>query len=258
MSGAQAGRSRGRRWWKPVAWGLGILAVLIAAFFIADGILRANAQSAVRQEIIRQLPPDVTAPDLSVRIGGFSVIGQYLAGSFDHVELKASHVTAAGVPLAVEVVAQGVPPDLSKPVEHITGTITLTQHAADSLVSIPGISDTRFAFGNASATVTGVAHLLGLPVTITADVQPSLAPGGYLELTPSNVTVSAADASVNLTGVAQAVIGGKSYPVCTAALLPEGVEVTDLVLNDGTAQITLGADNLVLDEASLQKKGSCS
>lgn len=251
-------RRRRMPWLKPVAWGVGVLVVLIVAFFVADAILRATAQNSVRDEITKQLPPGVTVSDLNVRIGGFSVIGQYLAGSFERVELSSPHVTASGTPLAVDVVAEGVSPDLSKPVEHIAGTITITQHAADSLVSIPGISDTRFEFGDSSATVSGVAHLLGLPVTITADVQPSLASGGYLELTPSNVTVTAANASVNLTGIAQAVIGGKSYPVCTAALLPDGVAVTDITLAKGTARVALGADDLVLDQASLQKKGSCA
>src|SRR5665213_2507164 len=52
---------------------------LVALFFIADGIVRAYAEGRVASEIEKSLPENVSG-DVSVHIGGLSVIQQYLSG----------------------------------------------------------------------------------------------------------------------------------------------------------------------------------
>lgn len=263
MSSTADGRERSSPrarpgWFAPVAWGVGILVALVVLFFVADAIVRTVAQNAVRDQIQQQLPADVTAKDLNVTIGGLSVIGQYLAGSFERVELDAPHVTANGIKARAKIVAYGIPTDLARPVERIQGTVTVAEGQVDSLVSIPGITDPHFRFTNKNVSVSGVAHLLGVPVKISADVHPSLAGGGFLSLAPSNVTVGAADANVDLTQVAQALIGGKSYAVCVAQYLPKGVRITDIGIGNGTATVSVGGAGIVLDEATLNSKGHCA
>ena len=55
------------------------IVVLVVLFFVADGVVRAYAENRVAAEIEKNLPDDVKG-DVSVHIGGASVIQQYLSG----------------------------------------------------------------------------------------------------------------------------------------------------------------------------------
>ena len=244
------------RWAKPVLISVGIVVVLVIAFFVADAALRSYAQGRIAEEIKSELPDGFTANDLTVDIGGFSVIGQYLAGSFDTVTLDADSVRMNGVPAAASIVAHGVPTDFSKPVASIKGAMILDQDAANRLVKIPGATS-KVTFGNGTVGYSGGATVFGLPLTYKAVVAPK-ADGGTILLAPKSVKITGGPADLDLSGIVSQVLGDKPFPLCVAQYLPQGVKVTDISIEKGSANATVSAKNIVLDQKTFANRGSCS
>ncbi|HEY9324753.1 MAG TPA: LmeA family phospholipid-binding protein, partial [Agromyces sp.] len=69
-----------------------VLAVVVALVVVADIVARGIAEQRVAEEVEANLPDGVDG-DVSVTIGGFSVIAQYLSGTMQHVELDAPELT---------------------------------------------------------------------------------------------------------------------------------------------------------------------
>lgn len=255
MTEPNATRAR-RRWLKPMIIVVGVVVVLVIAFFVADAALRAYAQGRIAQEIKSELPNGFTANDLTVDIGGFSVIGQYLAGSFDTVTLDADSVKMNGVPAKASIVAHGVPLDFSKPVAAIKGSMVLDQDAANRLVKIPGATST-VTFGNGTVGYSGGTTLFGLSLTYKAVVAPK-ADGTTIQLEPKSVKLTGGPANLDLSGIVSQVLGDKPFPLCVAQYLPKGVTVTDISITQGSANATVSAKNIVLDQKTFENRGSCS
>lgn len=252
---ASAG-SRRPRWLKPVVWVVGIVLALVVLFFIADAILRSYAEGQVAKQIKSELPTGITANDLSVDIGGFSVIGQYLGGSFQQVTLTADKVKVNGVPAEAKVVAEGIPTDFSKPVDHVHGAFVIDQEAANRLISIPNSTST-ITFGAGTLGYSGKSELFGLPIQFHATVVPK-ANGKTVELTPKSVKVTGASTGLDLSGIVSNLLGNKPIPLCVAQYLPKGVSVTDVTVKKGEASAAVSASDIVLDGNTFSTHGSCS
>lgn len=237
-----------------VLWTVTAVLVAVGLFFVTDAVLRQVAQNIVSDQIQKELPSDVTTKDLSVKIDGFSVIAQLIAGRFDQVELSSDDVRVQGNPLTAEIVAQGVPIDTSKPVRHIEGTMKIGQDAVNDLVSLPdGMTVTlnRDAVG-----LKGTGQILGIDVGYTASVAPTLQNTDTVVLTPLSVKVTAGGGAFDVTRFAKDLVPS-SIPICVAEYLPKGVEVQDLSVHRRSATVSVSADDLVLDADALQKRGSC-
>lgn len=252
----EAPRRATRRWLKPAIIASGIIVLLVAAFFVADAGLRAYAQGRIADEIKGELPNGFTANDLNVDIGGFSVIGQYLAGSFDTVSLDADDVRMNGVPARASIIAHGVPLDFSKPVASIKGSMVLDQDAANKLVKIPGATS-KITFGDGTVGYSGSTTLFGLALTYTAVVEPK-ADGTTIQLAPRSVKLTGGPAGLDLSGIVSQVLGDKPFPLCVAQFLPKGVTVADVTIEKGSANATVAAKNIVLDQKTFENLGSCS
>jgi hypothetical protein len=252
----EAPRRATRRWLEPASIAGAIIVLLVAAFFVADAGLRAYAQGRIADEIKGELPNGFTANDLNVDIGGFSVIGQYLAGSFDTVSLDADDVRMNGVPARASIIAHGVPLDFSKPVASIKGSMVLDQDAANKLVKIPGATS-KITFGDGTVGYSGSTTLFGLALTYTAVVEPK-ADGTTIQLAPRSVKLTGGPAGLDLSGIVSQVLGDKPFPLCVAQYLPKGVTVADISIEKGKANATVSAKNIVLDQKTFENRGSCS
>jgi hypothetical protein len=252
---APAPDQKKRHWIKRVIVAGGIVVLLVIAFFVADAALRAYAENRVADEIKGELPTGFIANDLTVDVGGFSIIGQYLAGSFDTVRLDA-HVTMNGVPASASIVAHEVPVDFTQPVGSITGSMVLDQDAANRLVKIPGATS-KITFGDGTVGYSGAATLFGLPLTYTAVVVPT-ADGTTILLAPKSVKLTGGPAGLDLSGIVSQVLGDKPFPLCVAQFLPKGVTVTDISIHKGSANATVSARDIVLDQKTFENLGSCS
>ncbi|WP_157008500.1 DUF2993 domain-containing protein [Agromyces laixinhei] len=249
-------RSRGRlgratRIWIVVGV---VLAAIVALVVVADVIGRGIAEQRVAQNIEANLPEGVEG-DVDVRIGGFSVIAQYLSGTMQHVELSAPQLSVDGAPLAVEVVADGLPVDTSSPVRRLSATITADEESVNRLVTVAGV-ETGLTLGDGIVGYEGSVELLGLPLTYQVTATPTAA-GDSVLLEPSGVEVTAGGASLDVSGLLDRLVGGTPIELCVADRLPAGVLLESVSVTPGTAVVELHGDGLVLDSASLQQRGTC-
>ncbi|WP_158863160.1 LmeA family phospholipid-binding protein [Leifsonia sp. AG29] len=242
-------------WLRVLLWVVIPVAVLVVLFVVADAAVRAYAEKQVSAEIEKNLPQDVSGP-VSTHIGGVSVIQQYLAGSFDRVELDAPHLTVKGAPLSASVVATGVPADFSKPIAKARGTLEVSQDSLNKLVQIPGATG-DITLGAGTVGYDGKIDLLGLPVgyTVTAKAR---AAGEQVLLEPQKASLKTGTGDVNLTRLLQALTSQGPFPVCAAQYLPDGVTVNDIHISQGHATVVFGASDFVLNDRFLGSKGSCS
>lgn len=243
------------RWLRPLLWTVGSLVVVLVLLVVADVVTRTVAEQRVAAEIEKNLPSSVKA-DVQVHIGGFSVLAQFVGGSFESVDIDAPHATVDGAPLSASVHATGVPADFSKPIQSATGTLSISQASLNKLVTIPGAKG-DITLGDGVIGYDGTIDLLGLPVdyTVTATAE---AAGDTVLLTPGKATVSAGSGNVNITKLLQSLTANGPFPVCAAQYLPEGVKVTDITVTPGHATVTLSASDFVMNEEFLHSKGSCS
>ena len=255
-SAAGGAPKRGRpRWLKPVLWTVGSIVVVLVLLVVADVVTRAVAEQRAAAEIEKNLPSSVKA-DVHVHIGGFSVLAQFVQGTFESVDIDAPTATVNGAPLSASVHATGVPADFSKPIQSATGVLSISQASLNKLVTIPGAKG-DITLGAGHIGYDGTIDLLGLPVdyTVTATAE---AAGDTVLLTPGKATVSAGSGDVNVTRLLQALTANGPFPVCAAQYLPDGVKVSDITLTPGHATVTLSASNFVMNEEFLHSKGSCS
>ncbi len=239
--------------WAMIWIAISIIA-LVVLYFVADGLVRAYAESRVKAEIEQNFP-DFVQGDVTVQIGGTSVIAQYLSGSFEQVTLDAPKLTVEGIPLSASVVAQGVPVDLTKPVSDIAGTITISQSSINSLLRLPGATG-DLTLGDGTIKYDGTTKVLGLSIGYTVTVEPTAA-GESILLQPTKAEVKAGGGNLDLSKLLGAVVS-KPLSVCVAQYLPAGVEVDDVTVVPGEATIHLTAHDIVLSQDTLATKGSCS
>ncbi|WP_431247015.1 LmeA family phospholipid-binding protein [Leifsonia xyli] len=249
------GKRRRPVWLRLLLW-IGIpLVVIVVLLVVADLAARAYAEQRVSAEIEKKLPADIHG-QVHTHIGGFSVLQQYLSGTFERVELDAPKVTVKGAPLSARLVATGVPANFSKPIADATGTVSISQESLNKLVQIPGATG-DITLGAGTIGYDGKIDLLGLPVGYTVTATPQAA-GKQVLLTADKATLKTDAGNVNLNRLLQALTSQGPFPVCAAQYLPEGVEVADIAVTPGRATVKLTASDFVLDSTFLNSKGSCS
>jgi hypothetical protein len=231
-----------------------IFGVLVALVVIADIVVRNIAEQRVAEQLEQNLPEGVEG-DVHVKLGGFSVIAQYLAGSMEQVELSAPELTVNGVPISVHVEAQDVPPGLDAPVGRATATIEASEAAVNSLIEVPGVQG-DVVLGDGAVAYSDTVRFLGLPIEYTVTARPTAA-GDTVLLEPTGVEVGAGGGAIDVSGLVDRLMGDDPIPVCVAEYLPEGVEVQQITVEPGSATVTLGATGISLDEQSLATRGSC-
>ncbi len=230
---------------------------LVGAYFIVDPILRSYYENQVKQEITGNLPEGVTG-DVEVTIGGASMIGQYLVGSFERVDLRAPALVVDSVPAFVHIVATDVPVDTSRPVGAVKGTIDLTQQALNDIFDLAGnAGDAELVLRAGEVGYTGTITLFGIRIDYLASATPT-AEGDRLVLTPQGAEVTTGIGTLDVSGIVQRIVAERPITICVAQYLPDGVELTGVNVTPDRARITLESSTLMLTQESLTTLGSCS
>ncbi|GAA1748699.1 LmeA family phospholipid-binding protein [Agromyces humatus] len=249
-------RRRAARAWIIVASIVVGVAVLLV---IADVVVRGIAEQRVAEQIEAELPPGVEG-EVDVTIGGFSVLAQYLTGTIDHVELSAPELLVEGAPLDVDVTLQGVPVDFASPIAQADATVVADEATVNRLIEVAGIEGGLTLGDGAVGYERSIeVEVLSIPIPITVEVTATpVAAGDTVVLESIGVDVSAAGGSVDLSGLAERIIGDDPIEICVAERLPEGVEVTAIDVTEGSVRVDAQATGLRLDEESLADTGTCA
>ncbi len=245
-------RGRAARIWITV---VAIVVALVALVVVADVIVRNIAEARFAEEIEANLPDGVEG-DVGVTIGGLSVIAQYLSGTMQHVELSAPELVVEGVPIAVDVVGEGVPVDLALPVEHLTATIEADAAAVNRLIDVQGIEG-ELAFGDGTVGYTDSVRFLGFPIEFTVTARADR--GGRHRAARTRRRRRRGRRRLDRrVGHRRPAPRRRPDPgVRRRAPARAGVEVQQLTVEPTGATVALEADGLRLDEASLATLGSC-
>ena len=245
----------GRRRWLRVLLRVGIpVLAVVLLLVVADTVTRSIVEQRVAGEIEKSLPNTVKA-DVTVHLGGFSVLQQLAAGRFESVELDAPTAKVNGAVLSATVHATG-PVDFAKPIHSATGTLDISEDSLNRLVSVPGATG-GLTLGDGVIGYDGRIDLLGLPVDYRVSAKPKAA-GTTVLLQPDKANISTGTGDVNISRLLQSLTASGPFPVCAAQYLPDGVDVTGIRVKPGRASVTLTARDFVLNDAFLGSKGSCS
>jgi hypothetical protein len=237
-----------------VAWIIGVLIVLlVAAFIIVDSGLRSTAETIAASAVKQALPDGVISGPVSVHIGGPSVIFQYIAGSFDDVEVDVHTLTVAGISAPARITAHGVPTSLGGKVNTLTVALDLNAAALTPVMAGHG---TVTALGDGTLTVTKDAVVTGVPVTAQTVEKPAVA-SGALTLTTTDVQITTAPDGADTAALAQAVRGTAPATVCVADKLPAALPLTGIAVKSGTATLTLTGTNVAISGALFTGEGTC-
>jgi hypothetical protein len=237
---------------------VGVLAVLLVAFFLVDSGVRAFAEDRAETEISDRMPASVSG-DVDVSIGGTSVIAQFIAGSFDQIELTAPELTIDGVPASVHVAAHDVSTNTAKAIGSLTATLDFEQDALNQLVQASGTApaDAVLVLGDGTVEYTASTKLFEFNVGYSATAT-AIAAGDTLSFTPTEVTVMSGVGDIDATPLVNLILQQAPIRVCVGSYLPEGVEVTGVDISPDRARVTLDSNSLRLTAKSLTTLGSCT
>ncbi|MDJ0349482.1 DUF2993 domain-containing protein [Cryobacterium sp. PH29-G1] len=238
---------------------VGSLAVLlVVAYFLIDSAVRAIAEDRAETEISDRMPASVTG-DITVAIGGTSVIAQFIVGSFDEIELSAPNLTVDGVPASVHVVAHDVSTNTAKAIGSLSATVDFDQDALNQLVQASGTApaDAVLTLGDGDVAYTASVKLFEFTVGYSATATASAA-GDTLSFAPTEVTVTSGVGDIDATPLVNLILQKAPIGVCVASYLPEGVELNGVDISPERARVKLESSSLRLTAQSLTTLGSCA
>ncbi|MFD4422802.1 DUF2993 domain-containing protein [Agromyces sp. NPDC058484] len=250
---APAPERRHRVWPWLVGIPLVLIGVVVLAVFLLDGAVRGIVEDSIEQDVASRLP-DAVQGEVTATVEGGPLVFQLLSGRAERIELDAPVLTVDGVPIAVHVVAQGVPFDRSAPVRELTGSITLDEEALNRFVTLPDATSS-LRLGEGEFSYESELEVFGFPVGYSATAQAE-AQGDTVLLTATDAEVTTGLGPIDLGGLVEQVVG-EPIPVCVAQWLPEGVGVTGITVTPEHVTAELAADDIVLSERSLGTTGSC-
>ncbi|MGI9823231.1 LmeA family phospholipid-binding protein [Agromyces sp. Marseille-Q5079] len=252
--GATTPSDRPRRRAKPWIIVVTCVLALVAVLVVADVVTRSVLEQRIVEQIEANLPEGVDG-EVTAHVAGFSVLAQLATGSLEQITLDASGLEVDGNPLDAHVVAEGVPVQQGAPIDRVSGTVDLDEASVNALVELPG-ENGEISIGDGTLGYQTSMEVLGLDLgaSITASAE---AAGTNVLLTPVGVELSAGENSFELGGLAQQLLGDAQLDVCVAQYLPAGVQVEQITLTEGHAQVAFTASDVPFEEASLRTNGTC-
>jgi hypothetical protein len=238
---------------------LGSVAVVLGALWGVDAWARQQVADHVAEKV-QQVLSLGSDQAVRVRVGGFSVIAQVLAGSFDELGVDVDSVQMGDLTGGVTLTAKGVPIDLSKPVGSVQIEFRVSEknlQAVAQLLSATAIDKVELV--GPEVRFTSELTLFGFPLNLGVGVEP-FADHGQIGFTPTSLELngsrtSAADLVGTFGAAANAVLQTRSF--CVARWLPAALNLDEVVVRDKELVVTIGAKKAIFDDASVRTLGTC-
>ncbi|MDQ1556663.1 MAG: hypothetical protein QOI02_1665 [Actinomycetota bacterium] len=252
---------RKRRGWLGVVVALVILvALVVAAFFIAEPFVRTYAEKQVRTQVIQalKLPPTTV---VNVDLGSGSLILQALTGRINDVRVSLPKLTMGGLTGSAVLTAKGVPLDSSQEVNALTIRVAVPQKALQSIASnVQGSTKPTVTLGAGVAKIATTYSLFGVSVPLAIDIKPS-ADAGRLKFTPENFYVNGGKVSLSdvekspIGGLVGSALGGTS--LCVAQDLPKSFVLSKATVISKEVVLTVTGNHAKLNGKDLAVRGTC-
>ncbi|HEV7812342.1 MAG TPA: DUF2993 domain-containing protein [Leifsonia sp.] len=246
-------RRRGRGW---IIAGsvIAILAILAGvAFYFTDSGLRGAAETVAAQQVQSRLPAGATG-QVKVTIGGGSVITQYLNGSFDDVTVSIPALTADGATSALELHAQGVATDITKPVAQLDGSVTFGPTSLTTVVPYPGTTQVTLVDGAVKFAGTQGDATRSVAYEVTAT--PSLS-GQSIVMTPTAATITSGATPEEQPAIVAQLMAQKPA-VCLAKYVPKGTTLTGVSVTPKGLALAFGGKNVTLSSQTFRSDAACT
>lgn len=259
----EAPKPKRKRWpWILAIVLVGVIGLLVAAFFIADAIARDYATGYVKQRIIEVLAlPEDTPVD--VKLGEGSIILQALSGAINSVDVSADQLTFGQLVGDATVHAERVPLDGNQPVEQLGITMTISEdHVRDLAGSLSGLDLQTIELDEGVIKIGSEFNILNF---IVIPVAVDLAPGatdGAITFDPVTVylgedPISVADLrnSPEFSALAGDLL--RTQTVCVANSLPQALTLDDVQVIGTDLVVKVNGDGVALADPGLSTMGTC-
>ncbi len=251
---------RKRRVWPFVVVAV-VLVALIVGFFIADAAAKAYAQDQIKQKLVAALGLD-PATDVSVSVGGGSVLLQALSGKLSAIDVTVPKLAFGDLVGSATLHATEVPLNESAPLKKLAITYRVSEKNVGVLASdLSGMKLDTITLAppeivaNASFTVFGFGIPVGLGLTPSASK-------GQLNFTPTSILVSGQKftstqllATPGLGSLAKQLL--KQQTFCVAQYLPKALTVTSAQVAGRELVLTISGDGAAIGGSGFTTKGSC-
>lgn len=255
MTEAETAAPARKRLHPAVRWAIVVLAIVIGLVVIDTGV-RLVLQWRVAVAVEDALPPGVTA-DVDARVHGFSAVWQLATGSLEHLELSTDDLTVLGVSFEARVDGYGVSfGDGPVPViqaEQMTGQLFIGQDALNQLVPVPGASG-GVTLGDGVVAYSTTLSILGVDLDVNIEATVEIQ-GERLIIQATGFEIVGGPVDLD----AGQLLGGASIavPICTSEYLPAGIHLRGIDVAPEGVTISIAANQVALDEASLASRGTC-
>ncbi|MBF4463505.1 MULTISPECIES: DUF2993 domain-containing protein [unclassified Rathayibacter] len=236
-----------------------VLVLLVAAAVVGDSLARravADRAAASLREALA-LPADHA---VDVRVGGWAVLPQLLAGRLDSLELRSDDIAFGQLTGDLAATLSGVPASGSGPIDSGIATVALDPASVSTLVAqrspvpVDGVTldAPRVRFGTS-------IEVLGRTLSAGVAVEPA-AVDGALQLTPADVTVggatfTAAQIKDRFGAVADDLLGPRS--VCIADSVPRGLTLSGVTVAQQSLDASFALAPTFLSDPEEQQTGTC-
>ena len=240
-----------------------VAAVLVVGFFVGDHFARQYATDLVRERIIEVLKLDKNT-EIAVGLGSGSILLQAISGSVNDVTVDIPELELGEISAGASVTAAGVPLDMSKPVEKLGITVTVTEEQAQKLKTfLSGIDLTSIELGSGVISVGTDFDVFGLlKVPVSADLTPSATEGG-IAFDPETIVLDGNPISVQdlrdnplVSALAGQLLASRTF--CVAEYLPQALTLTDVDVVGETLVLKINGDGTALGGPEISTMGVCS
>ncbi|MGN8552516.1 UNVERIFIED_CONTAM: DUF2993 domain-containing protein [Microbacterium sp. SLM126] len=249
---------RRRRVWPWIVALVIIVALAVAAFFIAEAVARDMVERTVKNEISKQLslPAD---QEVDVEVPGL-LIPQLIGGSLDQVTVSSQDVPVGAFEGDVTVTATEVPIQQGVDMGGATATVTLDEEQLRSLMAtVEGFPADTLGLAAPNVTMSTELQFFGIEFPIGVALTPSVSDGD-LVLTPASFELAGAQIDAGALSDrfgALADIVVRDWSVCLAQYIPAGVTLTGVEVVGDTLVAEADVDGAIVTDPALQANGSC-
>lgn len=237
-----------------------LLVLLVVAYVVAEILIRDYATDQVQTQVSEGLALE-SKDDVDVAFAG-SMVLQVIRGSIGQADVAVDDATFGPLTGDLDIRAEGVPIDSSKPVEHLDITMTVTEENVGELTDyLTGLEVSDITLAAPEIVVETEFSLLALAVPVELGLEPE-AVDGALGFTPSSIEVAGRRLTADelraseFGGVAQPLL--EQREVCIAEYLPEALKLQHVEVVGSELKARFTGSSVLLSEAELTAVGSCA